>query len=173
MLLKQIKLRSLLDNLSSAWTPSDLQMLLLQLSGYTDIVFFCLFALAVTFLASRFVVRTETHTLSKQILFLRQPPELYPRSLFIINLPALISDAPQVCALCFAYSVCDGKLARPRGGGGGDEKCVRLRCSNVCLREMRRTGWGCILGRTRTHTHTYGHLGRGRRHTHTLFRSHV
>lgn len=86
---------------------------------------FCLFALAVTFLASRFVVRTETHTLSKLVkkknkfFFLRQPPELYPRSLFIINLPALISDAPQVCALCFAYSVCDGKLARPRGGGEG------------------------------------------------------
>lgn len=107
-----------MENLSSAWTPSDLRMLLLQLSGYTDIVFFCLFALAVTFMASRFVVRTETHTLSKQVLFLHQPPELYPRSLFIINLPALISDAPQVCALCFAYSVCDGKLARPRGGGG-------------------------------------------------------
>lgn len=94
-----------------------------RLHGYCV---FCSFALAVTFLASRFVVRTETHTLSKLVkkkknkfFFLRQPPELYPRSLFIINLPALISDAPQVCALCFAYSVCDGKLARPRGGGEG------------------------------------------------------
>lgn len=85
---------------------------------------FCLFALAVTFLASRFVVRTETHTLSQQVFFLCQPPELYPRSLFIINLPALISDAPQVCALCFAYSVCDGKLARPRGGEGMKSVCV-------------------------------------------------
>lgn len=92
-----------------------------RLHGYCV---FCSFALAVTFLASRFVVRTETHTLSKQILFLRQPPELYPRSLFIINLPALISDAPQVCALCFAYSVCDGKLARPRGGEGMKSVCV-------------------------------------------------